>query len=906
MTLYGARAIKPAMKSWYGFRKGGADGHRDLRDVLGGKGANLAEMCKLDIPVPPGFTLPTSFCTTYGDASGRLSSELKSAIREGVHFVEEHMHGPRLGDPQTPLLMSVRSGARESMPGMMDTVLNLGLTESTLDGLARSAGSRCFALDSYRRLIQMYGDVVRGVSKELLHKPLEKKKEERGVRFDHELDENDLASLVDELLDVYQQQTSSKFPTDPYSQLEEAVGAVFRSWGGKRAVTYRNLHKIPHTWGTAANVQAMVFGNFGGKSGTGVAFSRDPSTGLRHSLGEWLLNAQGEDVVAGIRTPGPIHRSDVQGDSSIVGSLEDSLPESYRELLQLMDKLELHFKDCQDIEFTIQEGRLFLLQTRKAKRTATAALRMAVDMVNEKLIDKGEAVRRVTPSQIDQLLHPQIDPHAKKQRLAKGLPASPGAASGRLAFSAEDAEERAKKGEAIILVRQETSPEDIGGMHVARGVLTATGGMTSHAAVVARGMGRTCVVGCQALRIDEAAQTLSIKGTDGDYQLGREDSITLDGSTGDVYLGVVPTVTPELGGQLNVFLSWADELRTLKVRANADTPEDAVQAVKLGAEGIGLCRTEHMFFHPERLRVVREMILADTGDLRRNALARLEPMQRADFVGIFKAMGGRPVTIRFLDPPLHEFLPQTPEDIAALAIEMGVTPDVLEQKNESLHEFNPMLGLRGCRLGITYPEIYDMQARAVLNAACDVKEQKIDVHVEIMIPLVMVPEELRRTREQIRVVADMIMKQRNTTLPLSIGTMIELPRAALVADAIAEHADFFSFGTNDLTQTTLGLSRDDSGRFLPYYVENGILAKDPFASLDQGGVGKLIQWAIKNGRRVKADLKIGVCGEHGGDPSSIMFFAENQFDYVSCSPYRVPVARVAAAHAQLQGNKSWD
>jgi pyruvate,orthophosphate dikinase len=888
------------MKKWYAFAKGKADGDRSMRELLGGKGANLAEMCNLGVPVPPGFTLPTSLCVEYfkGPKTG-LEQHVLDAIDEGIAFVEKKLDGPRFGNPGKPLLFSVRSGARESMPGMMDTVLNIGLTTETVEGLAKWTGNRRFALDSYRRLIQMYGDVVMGVDAEALHAPLEAAKKKKGVRFDAELDEDDLAALIEELLIVYEKLAGEPFPQDPKTQLQKAVQAVFGSWAGKRAQTYRQLNGIPDEWGTAANVQAMVFGNFGDTSATGVAFTRDPSTGENKIMGEWLPNAQGEDVVAGIRTPGTLWEADVDDSNRDVGSLEKKSP-AFGELVNVMHRLEKHYRDMQDVEFTIQEGRLFLLQTRAGKRTAMAALRCAVEMVDEGLIDKRTAVMRVSPEQIDQLMHPQIDPKAERTVLAKGLPASPGAASGAIVLDSDEAEKLAKDGKKVILVRKETSPEDIHGMHAAQGILTATGGMTSHAAVVARGMGRTCVAGCSALGIDEAAGTVTVATAKTETVLRVGDEITLDGTKGEVLLGTVPTVEADLGGTFGHFMGWADAARKIRVRTNADTPEDAAIAVKLGAEGIGLTRTEHMFFAPERIRAMREMILATNVEARRAALAKLEPMQRQDFYGIFKAMTHKPVTIRLLDPPLHEFLPHDDDEIRAIADALGVSEEDLRRKNAALQEFNPMLGHRGCRLGLTYPEIYEMQVRAILSAACDAREEGVAVLPEIMIPLVMDPKELETLRAMVFRVAEELFVEQERKVKFMVGTMIELPRAALLADAIAEHADFFSFGTNDLTQTAMGLSRDDAGRFLPAYVDQGIFPADPFASLDQTGVGKLVEMGKTLGRKTKPELKVGICGEHGGDPASIEFCFAAGLDYVSCSPYRVPIARVAAAQAAIR------
>jgi pyruvate,orthophosphate dikinase len=873
-----------------------------MKEILGGKGANLAEMCSLGIPVPPGFTLPTTLCTSFFDEPNIMEEKVRPAVEAGIKHIEAVMNGPRFGDPERPLLVSCRSGARDSMPGMMDTVLNIGLTDTTVEGLAKWSNNRRFALDSYRRLIQMFGDVVKGVDRAKLDEPLEHLKKSKGVQFDSELEAGDLEKLVSELKAVYAKEVGSPFPQDPKEQVLQAVQAVFGSWNGRRAVKYRELHGIPHDWGTAANVQTMVFGNFGDTSATGVAFSRDPSTGARRPMGEWLPNAQGEDVVAGIRTPGPLAEADLDDITKAVGSLEKRLPACYKDFLEVMERLEKHYADIQDVEFTIQDGVLYLLQCRIGKRTASAALRAAVEMESEGLIDRKTAVTRVTPAQLDMLMHPQIDPKATKDLLGKGLPASPGAASGTIVLDSDEAEALAKKGQQVILVRRETSPEDVGGMHASKGILTETGGMTSHAAVVARGMGRPCICGCGDLSIDSKAGTVTFKTAGGKKTLKVGESITLDGSKGEVYAGTVPTVQADLGGDFSKFLAWADEYRKLGVRTNADTPEDSQKAVELGAEGIGLCRTEHMFFAPERIQAVREMILAEDETARRKALAKIEPMQREDFEGIFKAMDGKPVTIRFLDPPLHEFLPHTSEEIAELAKGLGVDADVLERKNQALKEFNPMLGHRGCRLGLVYPEIYETQTRAVIAAACNVAKAGVDVRPEIMIPLVMHKEELKRLRELVVKVADEVFAEKGRKVEYLIGTMIELPRAALTADEVAEYADFFSFGTNDLTQTTLGLSRDDSGRFLPFYQEEGVLPHDPFASLDTAGVGKLVDMACNLGRKAKSGIKLGICGEHGGDPASIEFCGKVGLNYVSCSPFRVPIARLAAAQYAIKNS----
>ncbi|MEE2778132.1 MAG: pyruvate, phosphate dikinase [Acidobacteriota bacterium] len=897
--------LRPTLnKAWYPFAPGSAAGGREMADLLGGKGANLAEMCRLGFPVPPGFTLPTALCRRFL-AAGQLDTLSIEAIAAGIEHIEAtrdaarsgESEGPRFGDSERPLLVSVRSGARVSMPGMMDTVLNLGLNRDTLEGLAVRSSSRRFALDSYRRLIQMFGDVVRGVDRALLEAPLTRHKREAGVDSDHELDVDRLEALIDELEALFERHAGDAFPQQPIEQLRQAVAAVFGSWNGRRAVTYRALQGISDAEGTAATVQAMVFGNLGGGSGTGVAFSRNPATGSRTPMGEWLLNAQGEDVVAGVRTPTPL-----SGDPDAPGgaeSLETVMPEVHRQLIETLDRLEGHFGDLQDVEFTVEEGRLWLLQTRSGKRTATAALRIAVDLVQEGLCDRETAVLRVSPEQAGQLMHPQVDPSRPGRVLARGLPASPGAVSGAIVLDAAEAERRGRDGEDVILVRSETSPEDIHGMYASRGVLTRTGGMTSHAAVVARGMGRACVVGCDALTVDESGRCLRFDGADGPVELAAGDEISLDGTQGDVFAGLIATVSATVGGRFAQLMSWADDIRELGVRANADTPGDAIRAVELGAEGIGLCRTEHMFFGRRRTLAVREMILAEEPDERRRALDRIEPMQRQDFLGIFRALGGRPMNVRLLDPPLHEFLPTEASEIAAIAEELGVKPRDIQRKAEMIREQNPMLGHRGCRLGLSFPEIYEVQVSALFSAACDVLDAQGAVAPEVMVPLVMEPAELESTRDLILGVARRVQRSRGHEFPIVIGTMIELPRAALLAGSIANHADFFSFGTNDLTQTTMGLSRDDSGRFLPGYIEAGILERDPFQSIDVRGVGRLVELATREGRVSRPDLKIGVCGEHGGDSDSIRFFDSVGVDYVSCSPFRVPVARLAAAHAVL-------
>jgi pyruvate,orthophosphate dikinase len=910
-------------RAWYPFAPGEAAGGREMRELLGGKGANLAEMSALGVPVPPGFTLPTTTCRELLANGGEPTPSLLEAIDAGVAHIEHavaraaapgdapvaasHGTAPRFGDPERPLLVSVRSGARASMPGMMDTVLDLGLNRDAVEGLAAWSGNRRFALDSYRRLIQMFGGVVRGLAREVLETPLQRRKAARGVYFDHELDEADLEAVITELERVYAGATGEAFPVDPRRQLRDAVIAVFRSWNGKRARAYRGLHGIPESWGTAANVQAMVFGNLGPRSATGVAFSRNPSTGERRSMGEWLPNAQGEDVVAGIRTPGPLHRGEA-GPSPVgaegrtrgaVASLEEAMPAIHRELGVVLDRLERHFRDLQDVEFTVQEGVFWVLQTRSAKRTSLAALRVAVEMVGEGLIDRDTAVLRVEPELADQLLHPQIDPDAPKTLLARGLPASPGAASGRIVFDADEAVRRGGAGESVILVRAETSPEDIHGMHAARAVLTRTGGMTSHAAVVARGMGRTCVVGCEAIEVDEDRGLLRISTRDGETVLDEDAEITVDGATGDVYLGAIPTVEARAGRHFTTLMGWADEIRTLGVWANADTAEDAARAIELGADGIGLCRSEHMFFGPRRILAMREMILASDESERRRALERIEPMQRRDFARILRAMKGRPVTVRLLDPPLHEFLPAEDTEIDAIAADLCVRPAEVRRKAEALREANPMLGHRGCRLGLTFPEIYRAQTRAMYSAACDVADDGVEVRLEVMIPLVMEAEELRRLRELVEGTAREVLRERGRDLAIVVGTMIELPRSAILAGELARHADFFSFGTNDLTQTTMGLSRDDAGRFLPAYVAQGVLAADPFETLDEAGVGFLVELGCRLGRQARPGLTVGVCGEQAGDPRSIAFFQRLAIDYVSCSPFRVPMARLAAAHAVL-------
>lgn len=877
------RAKKGIKKYVYFFGGGKADGRKDMKDLLGGKGAGLAEMTNLKIPVPAGFTVTTDACNEYFKAGKKYPPGMWEQVLENLKKVERVM-GMKFGDPDNPLLVSVRSGAKFSMPGMMDTVLNLGLNETTINALIKKTGNERFVYDAYRRLITMFGSIVMGIDRQKFEKALEGIKERKGVRLDTDLTVEDLKNLVEEFKIIYKKGTGEDFPTDPLEQLKRAINAVFGSWFGDRAVKYRKLNDIPDDLGTACNIQAMVFGNLGDNSGTGVGFTRDPSTGLKKFFAECLINAQGEDVVAGIRTP--LH----------IEELKKRLPKAYSELDVIYRKLERHYKDMLDIEFTVQDGKLYMLQTRAGKRTAAAALKIAIDMVKEKLIDKKTAVLRIDPQQLDQLLHPTIDPEAQVKVIAKGLPASPGAAVGAVVFTAEDAERAAEKGKKVILVRTETSPDDIGGMNAAQGILTARGGMTSHAAVVARGMGKCCVAGCSAININELQRYFAVN----DLVIREGDYITLNGTTGEVILGEVPLVTPALTGDFGTFMKWVDEFRKIGVRTNADTPHDSEVARRFGAEGIGLCRTEHMFFDPERINAVREMILADDTEGRRKALAKLLPMQKSDFIEIFKVMNGLPVTIRLLDPPLHEFLPHTDEELRALAASMEVPFEKLRARNIALHEFNPMLGHRGCRLGITYPEIYEMQVRAIMEAACELSRQKIKVTPEIMIPLVGHVNELKMMRELTVKVAEEVQKDYNTKVNYTVGTMIELPRAALTADEISTQADFFSFGTNDLTQTNFGLSRDDAGRFLPYYVEKGILDDDPFITLDQGGTGLLMKIAVEKGRKVKKNLKMGICGEHGGDPESVEFCHKIGLDYVSCSPYRVPIARLAAAQAALK------
>ncbi len=861
------------------------EGTRDMRKLLGGKGANLSEMTNIGLPVPPGFTITTETCNLFYELDRKWPDGLWDQVLENLSKLEKKM-GMNFNDDRDPLLVSVRSGSAVSMPGMMDTVLNLGLNDSTVAALIKKTGNERFAWDAYRRFIQMFGNVVMEVPHEEFEHALQAKKTEKGASVDTDLAADDLRALVDDYKKIISEAKGTSFPQDAKEQLRMAINAVFDSWNNNRAVTYRRLHDIPHNLGTAVNIQTMVFGNMGSSSGTGVAFTRNPSTGENVPYGEYLINAQGEDVVAGIRTP------------QTIDNLKKEMPAIYDQLMNIFQTLEKHYKDMQDLEFTFQENKLYMLQTRTGKRTAASAIQVAVDMVKEGLIDKKTAVLRVDPSQLDQLLHKQLDPKvkAKTRPIAKGLPASPGAAVGKVVFNAPDAVEEFKKGNKVILVRTETSPEDIEGMATAQGILTARGGMTSHAAVVARGMGKCCVAGAEAIKVFEKKDYFTV----GETKINRDEWITLDGSTGEVFLGQMPTVEPELSGNFGLFMEWVDSFRKIGVRTNADTPKDSGVARNFGAEGIGLCRTEHMFFEASRVKAVRKMIVASNEKARRDALMSILPFQKQDFVEIFEVMAGLPVTIRLLDPPLHEFLPSEDEDIAEIAKELGIEFDELKATVNSLHEINPMMGHRGCRLPITYPEILEMQARAIIEAAIDLTKKGVVVKPEIMIPVVGIVEEVRLLKKQIVEIAEELMKKNNVKLDYKVGTMIEVPRACITADEIASEAEFFSFGTNDLTQLTFGFSRDDSGKFLPYYIEKGILDKDPFATLDQTGVGELIKIAVAKGRAARKDLKIGICGEHGGDPASVEFCHRNSFNYVSCSPYRVPIARLAAAQAAIK------
>jgi pyruvate,orthophosphate dikinase len=889
-------ARKPAKGKWvYTFGDGRAEGKSSMRGLLGGKGAGLAEMANLGLPVPPGFTITTDVCTYYYAHARRYPKDLAAQVEKALAQVGR-IAGKRFGDKANPLLVSVRSGARASMPGMMDTVLNLGLNDETVEALAKKSGDARFAYDSYRRFITMYSDVVLGVGHEHFEELLDQHKERQGYHLDTDLSADDWATLAERYKTRVMEERGEPFPQDPHEQLWGAIGAVFGSWMNQRAITYRKLHGIPESWGTAVNVQAMVFGNMGDTSATGVAFTRNPSTGEKKLYGEFLINAQGEDVVAGIRTPQEISEAARQEAGSDKPSMEKTLPKAYAELRRIYNTLERHYRDMQDLEFTVEQGKLWMLQTRNGKRTAKAALRIAVELANEKLISKEEAVLRVEPLTLDQLLHPTIDPRAQRNVIATGLPASPGAACGEIIFSADEAAQLKTDGRKVILVRVETSPEDIHGMHAAEGILTTRGGMTSHAAVVARGMGKPCVSGAGSIRVDYNAKTMTAGG-----QLFRQgDQITVDGSTGQVLAGKVDMIEPQLSGEFATLIGWADKVRKLGVRANADTPADAKAAVRFGAEGIGLCRTEHMFFEEGRIRAVREMILADDEKSRRAALAKLLPMQRADFIELFEIMGDRPVTIRLLDPPLHEFLPHGEEEIAEVAAAMGADPQKLADRARELHEFNPMLGFRGCRIAIAYPEVAEMQACAIFQAAVEVQKRTgKPVKPEVMVPLIATKAEFDLVKARIDATAEAVEEQADVKLDYDVGTMIELPRAALMASEIAETAEFFSFGTNDLTQTTFGISRDDAASFLGIYTARGILPADPFVSIDQQGVGELVKIGVARGRKVRPRLKVGICGEHGGDPASVAFCHAAKLDYVSCSPFRVPIARLAAAQAAL-------
>lgn len=875
------------MAKWvYLFREGNAD----MRNLLGGKGANLAEMTNLGLPIPPGFTVTTEACTDYYNHGRSISEEIQTQIFDALALLEEKL-GKKFGDTENPLLVSVRSGARASMPGMMDTILNLGLTDISVEGFAKRTGNPRFAYDSYRRFIQMFSDVVMEVPKSLFERVIDEIKEDRKVHFDTELTAEDLKEVIRRFKEIYKEKMGEEFPQEPRVQLMEAVKAVFRSWDNERAIVYRRMNDIPGDWGTAVNVQSMVFGNMGNTSGTGVAFTRNPSTGAKGIYGEYLINAQGEDVVAGIRTPQPITR------------LEEDLPECYEEFLKIANRLEEHYRDMQDMEFTIEDGKLYFLQTRNGKRTAQAALQIACDLVDEGMITPQEAVSRIEAKSLDQLLHPAFDPDALKKGTVMGqaLPASPGAAAGKIYFTAEEAKEAHEVGERVILVRLETSPEDIEGMHAAEGILTVRGGMTSHAAVVARGMGTACISGCGDIVIDEKKKQFTLGGKtyfEGDY-------ISLDGSTGKIYDGDIQTQEASISGNFGSIMSWADSFRKLKVRTNADTPADAANAVRLGAEGIGLCRTEHMFFEPERIPKIRKMILSKTVEEREKALEELIPFQKGDFKALYEVMEGKPVTIRFLDPPLHEFVPTDEKDIEALAKDMNLSVEEVKSTCSELHEFNPMMGHRGCRLSVTYPEIARMQTRAVIEAAIEVsKEKGFEIVPEIMVPLVGDKKELKFVKDVIVETAEKVKAEKNSNLVYHIGTMIEIPRAALLANEIAEEAEFFSFGTNDLTQMTFGFSRDDAGKFLVDYYKSKIYESDPFAKLDQNGVGQLIEMAVTKGRSQRPNLKIGICGEHGGDPSSVAFCHKVGMDYVSCSPFRVPIARLAAAQAAIADKRN--
>lgn len=888
------------MNKWvYNFGDGAAEGNASMKNLLGGKGANLAEMCSLGLPVPPGFTISTEVCTEYYKNGEKYPDGLKKQVEAALAKIEKTI-GAKFGDLENPLLVSVRSGARASMPGMMDTVLNLGLNDKTVEGLAKKSDNERFAYDSYRRFIQMYSDVVLGVDHYHFEELLDDAKHSRNVIEDTELTANDLKELVVQYKKKVEEELGKPFPQDVNEQMWGGITAVFGSWMNNRAITYRRLNDIPAEWGTAVNIQSMVFGNMGDDCATGVAFTRDPSTGDNEFYGEFLINAQGEDVVAGIRTPQQITNHGKKKNNIDLPSMEEQMPAVYKDLVKVYKGLEGHYKDMQDIEFTVQNNKLWILQTRNGKRTAPAAIKISVDMVKEGIISKEEAIARIDPASLDQLLHPTLDPKAHRRIIERGLAASPGAASGAVVFSAEEAESRAVGGEKTILVRIETSPEDIHGMHASEGILTSRGGMTSHAAVVARGMGKPCVSGAGGLSIDYKNKMFKASGV----EVKEGDIITINGSSGEVILGEVPTIQPTLSGDFATVMQWSDEIRELKIRTNAETPEDSRTARKFGAEGIGLCRTEHMFFEASRIIIVREMILAENQEGRKEALEKLLPIQRGDFAEIFRIMEGLPVTIRLLDPPLHEFLPHTKQDMEDVAKDIGVGVDVIKRRSAQLHEHNPMLGHRGCRLGITYPEIYEMQARAIFEAAIDVAKSGTAVLPEIMIPLVLGKDELRILKKVIDDTAQAVFGEKSTSIEYMVGTMIELPRAALKAGEIAEFAEFFSFGTNDLTQTTLGISRDDAGSFIDAYKGKGIFEHDPFVRLDVEGVGELISIAAERGRKTRKDIKMGICGEHGGNPASIHFCQSVGMNYVSCSPYRIPIARLAAAQAALLSKKA--
>lgn len=886
------------MTKWvYTFSAEKTEGNREMKPKLGGKGANLAEMSSLGLPVPPGFTVTTEACLDYVKSSQKINEDIKSQVKEALEYVES-ISGKSFGDNENPLLFSVRSGARVSMPGMMDTVLNLGMNDDSVEGLAKLTGNPRFAWDSYRRFIQMYANVVMGFNVSLLESTLEDLKEARGAKEDTELGAEDWKELVGVYKQTILEETGKSFPVSPMDQLWEAIAAVFGSWNNPRAIKYREINNIDHNWGTAVNVQSMVFGNMGEESGTGVCFTRDPSTGEKVFFGEYLMNAQGEDVVAGIRTPAPINEYSKNESNKALKTLEGVQKSSYDALVDIYQKLEIHYKDMQDIEFTIENSALYILQTRNGKRTAAAAVKIAADLVGEGILGKEEAIMRVDPEDLNQLLHPRLDPKATMTVLTAGLPASPGAASGTICFNSESATSKAEVGEKVILVRQETSPEDIAGMVASQGILTARGGMTSHAAVVARGMGKPCVAGCSSITISYSEGTVKI----GDKIFKEGDSLTIDGGTGEVMEGIVPTIAAKISDEFASFMAWTDEYRKLGIRTNADNPEDSKIAINFGAEGIGLCRTEHMFFEPERILAVREMIFAVELESRKRALEKLLPYQKEDFKEIYRVMDGKPVNIRLLDPPLHEFLPHSADDKQELAEYLSLDVKEIETRIEKLEEFNPMLGHRGCRLAVTYPEIYDMQVRAIIEAAVEIAAEGIKVKPEIMIPLVGLSKELELLRKNAEAVIKDVFKEKNKTIEYKIGTMIELPRAAITAAEIANHADFFSFGTNDLTQTTYGLSRDDSGKFLPEYTRKEIMKRDPFVALDQEGVGFLVSHAVKEGRKTNSSMHMGICGEHGGEPSSIDFCHRSGLDYVSCSPFRVPIARLAAAQAALRNS----